>query len=87
MPPSPRSSRRSPFLTVQHPTDGVTYAALALASVTVASAQGRCGGDRAGSPACDTTPVKAPFAPTGWQTVALDHFSVQATDYKKEAVC
>ena len=60
-------------------------AALALAPMTVAIAQGRCGGDRAGTPACDTTPAKAPFAPTGWKTIALDHFSVQATDYKKEA--
>ena len=48
-------------------------------------AQGRCGGDRAGTPACDTTPAKLPFAPTGWKTVALDHFSMQASDYKREA--
>ena len=61
---------------------GAIGAALALAPMTVAMAQGRCGGDRAGTPACDTTPAKAPFAPTGWKTIALDHFSVQATDYK-----
>src|SRR4051812_31830924 len=48
-------------------------------------AQGRCGGERAGTPACDTTPAKLPFAPTGWKTVALDHFSMQATDVRKEA--
>ncbi len=64
---------------------GALGVALAFAPATVASAQGRCGGDRAGSSACDTTPAKAPFASTGWKTVALDHFSVQATDYKKEA--
>ena len=29
--------------------------------------------------------AKAPFAPTGWKTVALDHFSMQTVDYKKEA--
>jgi len=59
--------------------------AISLAPITIVSAQGRCGGDRAGTAACDTTPAKAPFAPTGWKTVALDHFAIQATDYKKEA--
>ena len=59
--------------------------AIVAAPLSVASAQGRCGGDRAGTPACDTTPAKLPFAPTGWKTVALDHFGMQATDYKKEA--
>lgn len=58
---------------------------LAVAPLGVASAQGRCGGARAGMPACDTTPAKAPFAPTGWKTVALDHFAMQATDYRREA--
>jgi len=61
-------------------------AAAALATpITHAAAQGRCGGDRAGTPACDTSAIKAPFAPTGWKTVALDHFAIQATDYKREA--
>lgn len=62
--------------------------ALALAACLLplaANAQGRCGGDRAGTPACDTSAIKAPFAPTGWKTVALDHFSIQAADYKKES--
>jgi predicted enzyme related to lactoylglutathione lyase len=58
---------------------------LLVAPLSLATAQGRCGGDRAATPACDTTPAKLPFAPTGWKTVALDHFSMQATDYKKEA--
>jgi predicted enzyme related to lactoylglutathione lyase len=48
-------------------------------------AQGQCGGARAGTPGCETTPAKAPFEPTGWKTVLLDHFSVQVADYEKEA--
>ena len=50
-----------------------------------AFAQGQCGGGRAGTPDCDTTPAKLPFDPTGWKTVLLDHFSCQAADYQKEA--
>lgn len=56
-----------------------------LASPTAASAQGQCGGDRKGTPQCDTTHVKAPFESTGWKTIALDHFTVHAVDYKKES--
>jgi catechol 2,3-dioxygenase-like lactoylglutathione lyase family enzyme len=48
-------------------------------------AQGQCGGARAGTPGCDTTPAKLPFEPTGWKTVLLDHFSMQVADYEKEA--
>ena len=48
-------------------------------------AQGQCGGARAGTPGCDTTPAKSPFEPTGWKTVLLDHFSVQVADVEKEA--
>ena len=48
-------------------------------------AQGQCGGARAGTPGCETTPAKLPFDPTGWKTVLLDHFSVQVADYEKEA--
>jgi catechol 2,3-dioxygenase-like lactoylglutathione lyase family enzyme len=50
-----------------------------------ALAQGQCGGARAGTPECDTTPAKLPFEPTGWKTVLLDHFSCQVVDYPKEA--
>ncbi len=50
-----------------------------------AFAQGQCGGARAGTPDCDTTPAKLPFEATGWKTVLLDHFSCQAADYSKEA--
>ena len=48
-------------------------------------AQGQCGGARAGTPECDTTPGKAPFESTGWKTVRLNHFSIQVADYGKEA--
>lgn len=61
------------------------FAAAVLAAPMIVSAQGQCGGARAGTPACDTTHLKAPFAPTGWKTVALDHFTMHAVDYKKEA--
>ena len=63
-------------------------AALGLAAAVrpaSALAQGQCGGARAGTPDCDTTPAKLPFEPTGWKTVLLDHFSCQAADYPKEA--
>src|SRR5215470_15452140 len=50
-----------------------------------AFAQGQCGGARAGTPECDTTPAKPPFESTGWKTVLLDHLSCQCVDYAKEA--
>ncbi|HEX5070180.1 MAG TPA: VOC family protein [Vicinamibacterales bacterium] len=62
--------------------------ALGIAAVmrpAAAWAQGSCGGARAGTPQCDPTPAKLPFASTGWQTVLLDHFIVQVADYQKEA--
>ncbi|HEY4303187.1 MAG TPA: VOC family protein [Gemmatimonadaceae bacterium] len=60
-------------------------AALTLAPTGVASAQGSCKGRPADTTvACTKTPAKAPFAPTGWKTVAVDHFEMQAADYKKE---
>ena len=59
--------------------------ALVVAPLGVASAQGSCKGSaRAGTPACDTVEAPAPFAPTGWKTVAIDHFDMQAADYKAE---
>jgi catechol 2,3-dioxygenase-like lactoylglutathione lyase family enzyme len=64
-------------------------ALLGLVALTVpalVSAQGSCAGTaRAATPQCDTTPAKLPFAPTGWKTVALDHFSMHATDPRREA--
>ena len=65
--------------------------ALGLAAVVVpisrALPQGSCGptNPRAGTAACDTTPAKSPFEPTGWKTVSMDHFSMQCVDYKREA--
>jgi predicted enzyme related to lactoylglutathione lyase len=64
--------------------------ALGIAASTVpmsglSFAQGSCGGDRAGTPACNTTPMKAPFEPTGWKTVLLDHFKLQVAELDKEA--
>ena len=62
-------------------------AALGAATIPAAPAfaQGQCGGARAGTPECDRTPAKLPFAPTGWKTVLLDHLSCQVVDYPKEA--
>src|SRR5262249_26094542 len=62
--------------------------ALGLAAATMPMrgfGQGSCGGARAGTPECNTTPLQAPFAPTGWKTVLLDHFSLQVAELDKEA--
>ena len=48
-------------------------------------AQGSCDGARAGTPECNTKVLPTPFAPTGWTTVLLDHFTMRVVDYKKEA--
>ena len=48
------------------------------------SAQGRCM-LTFGTPACNTTEIAPVFAPTGWKTVALDHVTFRAADYRKEA--
>jgi catechol 2,3-dioxygenase-like lactoylglutathione lyase family enzyme len=61
-------------------------AAAVLAPLGRATAQGQCKGRPAEhTPACDTSPAKAPFASTGWKTVAVDHFTMDAVDYQKEA--
>jgi len=57
----------------------------ALVQPASAFAQGQCGGAKKGTPECETTPAKAPFAATGWKTVLLDHLSCQVADYSKEA--
>jgi len=65
---------------------GLAAGAAALASRPVrVLGQGQCGGARAGSSGCDTTPAKAPFEATGWKTVRLNHFGIQVADYGKEA--
>ena len=58
--------------------------ALGLAAVSMplarAFGQGQCAGRAADtSAACNKTPFKAPFEPTGWRTVLLDHFNMQVT--------
>jgi len=58
---------------------------IAVAARPAAFAQGQCGGARKGTPECDPTPARLPFASTGWKTVLLDHFSCQAVDYAVEA--
>jgi catechol 2,3-dioxygenase-like lactoylglutathione lyase family enzyme len=48
------------------------------------SAQGRCM-LTFGTPGCNTADIPPLFAPTGWKTVALDHITFRAADYRKEA--
>jgi catechol 2,3-dioxygenase-like lactoylglutathione lyase family enzyme len=62
---------------------GLAVAATPMSSL--AFGQGQCGGARAGTPGCETTPAPPPFESTGWKTVLLDHFSMQVADYQKEA--
>jgi predicted enzyme related to lactoylglutathione lyase len=63
---------------------GLAAAASPLSSL--AFGQGSCADrGRAGAPGCDTTPAPPPFEATGWKTVLLDHFKMQAADYSKEA--
>jgi catechol 2,3-dioxygenase-like lactoylglutathione lyase family enzyme len=64
--------------------------ALGLAAVGMplarAVGQGRFAGrDADSSAACGKVPFKAPFQPTGWKTVLLDHFTMQVTDPEREA--
>jgi catechol 2,3-dioxygenase-like lactoylglutathione lyase family enzyme len=64
--------------------------ALGMAAVAAplarAFGQGQCAGrDRDTTAACNKTPFKAPFDPTGWKTVLLDHFNMQVTDAEREA--
>src|SRR4051812_17332109 len=43
------------------------------------------GGGRGQRAPADTIPAPAPFDPTGWKTVWLDHLTYRTTDYKKAA--
>lgn len=66
------------------------FQALGLAAVSMplarAMGQGGCAGrDKDTTAACNHTPFKAPFEPTGWKTVLLDHFNMQVTDPEREA--
>jgi catechol 2,3-dioxygenase-like lactoylglutathione lyase family enzyme len=62
---------------------GAGFAALPRHAAVLA--QGQCGGARAGTPDCDTTPAKPPFESTGWKTVRLNHFAIQVAEYETEA--
>lgn len=58
--------------------------------LTHSATYGRSSAQRADTPACDnpdcdTSAITAPFAPAGWETVARDHFALQAADAKREA--
>src|SRR5215475_6837229 len=63
--------------------------ALGLASVMspmAAFGQGSCSSpETKGTPRCNTSPMPAPFEPTGWKTVLLDHLSLRVVDLEKEA--
>ena len=66
------------------------FQALGLLAVATpfarAIGQGSCAGrDRDTTAACNHTPMKPPFEPTGWKTVLLDHFTMHVTDADKEA--
>jgi catechol 2,3-dioxygenase-like lactoylglutathione lyase family enzyme len=65
---------------------GLAAAAVPLVPLARAFGQGQCAGrDRDTSSACNKTPFKAPFEPTGYRTVLLDHFNMQVTEPEKEA--
>ena len=54
--------------------------------LTRAFGQGSCAGrDRDTTAACNKAPFKAPFEPTGFKTVLLDHFKLQVVDAEREA--
>lgn len=61
-----------------------TLGAAAVGAPLSLSAQGRCM-LTFGTPACNTADITPIFAPTGWKTVALDHVTFRAADYRKEA--
>lgn len=67
---------------------GLAAAAAPFASLSFG--QGRCrdGYETSGCPLTKdraTAPIAPVFAPTGWNTVALDHVAFRVADYRKEA--
>jgi catechol 2,3-dioxygenase-like lactoylglutathione lyase family enzyme len=69
----------------RHLLQALGIAAVA-APLTRVFGQGQCAGRAADTTAaCNKTPMKPPFEPTGWKTVLLDHFSMQVTEPEKEA--
>lgn len=62
------------------------FAAAAATPLNRMFAQGQCAGrDKDSTAACVKTPMPAPFKPTGWKTVLMDHFSMKVTDAEREA--
>src|SRR5262249_41875803 len=79
----PKTSRRDLLRTV-----AIGAAAAPLAATAFAQGRSREGYGTPGCPLSQeaaTAPVKPPFAPTGWKTVALDHIGFQVPEYQKEA--
>ena len=65
---------------------GLAAASVPLVPLARAFGQGQCAGrERDTSAACNKTPFKAPFEPTGWKTVLLDHFNMKVTEPEQEA--
>ncbi len=63
----------------------IAIATIALANTSApAYAQGRCM-TTYGAPTCVTTDIPPVFAPTGWNTIALEQITFRVADYKKEA--
>lgn len=54
------------------------------APFATALGQGRCR-LKLGSVPCDTTAIKPLFGSTGWNTISLEHITMQVADYQKEA--
>ena len=74
-------SRRQLFQTL-----GLVAVAAPFVPLARAFAQGQCAGRASDTTAaCNKTPFKPPFEPTGFRTVLLDHFNMRVTDAEKEA--
>ena len=66
---------------------------LAVPSIGLAQGGGRAGGDSTGGRGrgrgnrapSDTTHAQAPFEPTGWKTLYLDHISFEVPDFRRSA--
>jgi catechol 2,3-dioxygenase-like lactoylglutathione lyase family enzyme len=70
----------------RHLLQALGLAAVSTVPIARALGQGSCAGrDRDSTAACNKTPFKAPFEPTGWKTVLMDHFNMQVTDPEREA--
>src|SRR5579871_6741186 len=61
----------------------IAVPAASFAQQTGRDSTGRGGRGRGNRAPADTTHAPAPFEPTGWKTVWLDHITYQCTDYPK----